>query len=89
MTRLKAIIESTPALIGGSVAATPPTEITPEQVIRFVAGLRIRELICDLEGALGVVKAFPITRHLCAALDSLSTRAVDGEGLAKLAKEKL
>jgi hypothetical protein len=74
MTRLKAIIESTPELIGGSVAATPPTEITPEQAIRFVAGLRIRELICDLECALGVVKAFPITRHLCEALDQLGRK---------------
>ena len=65
MTRLKAIIESTPELIGGSMAATPPTKITAEQASRFVAGLRIRELICDL----GV--AFPITRHLCAALDEM------------------
>ena len=71
MTRLKAIIESTPELIGGSMAATPPTKITAEQASRFVAGLRIRELICDLERALGVVKAFPITRHLCAALDEM------------------
>ena len=75
MTRTKAIIESKPELVGGSVAATPPTEITPEQTIRFVAGLRIRELICDLEGALGVVPAYRTTRHLLAALDSLSTRA--------------
>ena len=74
MTRLKAIIESTPELIGGKSVATPPTEITPEQTIRFVAGLRIRELICDLEGALGVVPAFRITRHLCAALDEMGRK---------------
>ena len=77
MTRLKAIIESTPELIGGK-AATPVVETASAVAEREALAIsqakeNIQRVIESLEHNFGVVPAFQITRHLCAALDAMGT----------------
>ena len=63
MTRLKAIIESTPELIGGSVAATQVVETANAVAEREALAIEqakenIRRVIESLEHNFGVVPAF-------------------------------
>ena len=76
MTRLKAIIESTPELIGGNVT-TPVVETETAVAEREALAIEqakenIRRVIESLEHNFGVVPA--ITRHLCAALDEINRK---------------
>ena len=78
MTRLKAIIESTPELIGGK-AATPVVETATQVAARRSGAINqakadIARVIEDLERGLGYRGAFPAIKFLSEAFDALSKR---------------
>ena len=79
MTRLKAIIESTPELIGGK-DATAVVETASQVAERKAATITqaksdIARVIKDLERGLGYRGAFPAIKLLAEAFDALSKRA--------------